>query len=100
MVDRYSYLQELATAQATPTRVRIWENKNVLIHRNLSQDRGLTTQVWDAWLRQALRPFGGFEEIIEIDTGGDKPDIKFFSMTQLADAVHYILHRDGALAVS
>lgn len=82
-------------------RVRSWENKNVLIRRNLNNQQGLVTEVWDAWLRKSLRSFGGFEQIIEVDTLGDDPQIRFFSVNQLPDIVHYILHsHDPEVAVS
>lgn len=90
-MDQLNYLDQLAAAQPVPLRVRHFENKNVIIRRNLANQKGLTTAVWDAWLRQSLRPFGGFEAIIEVDRFGDNPDIRFFSVAQVADAVHYIL---------
>ncbi|MCX2455909.1 hypothetical protein [Lacticaseibacillus nasuensis] len=94
-MEQYEYLRQLAASQETPMRVRIWENKNVIIRRNLANHKGLTTAVWDAWLRQSLRPFGGFEPLIEVDVFGDTPDIRFFSTRALADAVHFILHGAG-----
>ncbi|MCI1987003.1 MAG: hypothetical protein LKJ69_12065 [Lactobacillus sp.] len=96
----YTYLQELATRQTTPIRVRTWENKNVIIRRNQDQQNGLVTQVWDAWLRRVLRPFGGFEPLIEIDVFGERPDIRFFAENQLADAVHFLLHVDQQLTLN
>ncbi|WP_390409058.1 hypothetical protein [Lacticaseibacillus jixiensis] len=96
----YAYLQELAGQQTTPMRVRVWENKNVVIRRNLDNNNGLVTQIWDAWLRQTLRPFSGFEPLIEIDVFGEHPDIRFFAEKQLADAVHYLLHVDKQLMSS
>jgi hypothetical protein len=99
-MEPYGYLQELATQQTTPMRVRVWENKNVIIRRNLDNRNGLVTQVWDAWLRKVLRPFGGFEPLIEIDVFGSAPDIKFFSENQLAQAVHFVLHVDQPLLPS
>lgn len=96
----YAYLQELATRQTTPIRVRTWENKNVIIRRNLDRHNGLVTQVWDAWLRQVLRPFGGFEPLIEIDVFGKQPDIRFFAENQLAEAVHFLLHVDRQLTLN
>lgn len=99
-MDQFAYLRELAAAQPTPMRVRIWENKNVVIRRNLANQQGLSTAVWDAWLRQSLRPFGGFEQLIEVDRLGDDPDIRFFSARSLQDAVHYILHGAGDLVTA
>ncbi|WP_461213995.1 hypothetical protein [Lacticaseibacillus sp. GG6-2] len=96
-MEPYAYLQELAAKQTTPIRVRIWENKNIIIRRNLDNNNGLVTQVWDAWLRKVLRPFGGFEPLIEIDVFGPQPDIRFFAENQLAAAVHYLLHVDQQL---
>ncbi len=67
-MEHYAYLQDLAADQNDrQLRVRIWDNKNIIIRRNLGQQQGLATQVWDAWLRQELRRFNGFEPIIEID---------------------------------
>lgn len=99
-MEPYAYLQELAAKQTTPMRVRIWENKNIIIRRNLDNNNGLVTQVWDAWLRKVLRPFGGFEPLIEIDVFGAVPDIRFFTEKQLADAVHYLLHVDTQLVAT
>ncbi|MFD1392356.1 hypothetical protein ACFQ3L_01990 [Lacticaseibacillus jixianensis] len=90
-MDRLAYLNTLAEAQATPMRVRRFENKNVIIRRNLANHRGLTTEVWNAWLQKMLLPYSGFEPIIEVDRFGDDPDIRFFSETQLPDAIHFIL---------
>lgn len=57
-MEHYAYLQDLAASQRDrELRVRIWDNKNIIIRRNLSQHQGLATQVWDAWLRQELRRF-------------------------------------------
>ncbi|WP_179396169.1 hypothetical protein [Lacticaseibacillus absianus] len=95
----FAYLNELAQQQATPLRVRRFENKNVIIRRNLANDAGLVTAVWDAWLRRELRDFGGFEPVIEIDNLGSRKDIRFFSERQLAEAVHYILGVDKVVAV-
>ena len=92
-MEHYAYLQDLAANQRDrELRVRIWDNKNVIIRRNLSQHQGLATQVWDAWLRQELRRFNGFEPIIEVDQ-----EIKFFKENELADAVHFILQGEGAV---
>lgn len=96
-MSQYAYLTELASQQVTPMRVRVWENKNVVIRRNLDNHNGLVTAVWDAWLRKVLRPFGGFEALIEIDVFGEKPDIRFFAENQLAEAVHYLLQVDKQL---
>ncbi|MFD1429161.1 hypothetical protein [Lacticaseibacillus mingshuiensis] len=99
-MDRFAYLKDLAAAQTTPLQVRVWENKNVIIHRNLQNKRGLITEVWDAWLHQVLRPFGGFETVIEIDRLDAQADIRFFSENDLAAAIHYLLHVDETLTVS
>lgn len=78
-MEHYAYLQDLAASQRDrELRVRIWDNKNVIIRRNLSQHHGLATQVWDAWLRQELRRFNGFEPIIEVDDFSGHQEIKFF----------------------
>ncbi|WP_125706482.1 hypothetical protein [Lacticaseibacillus daqingensis] len=98
-MDHFAYLSELADRQETPLRVRRFENKNVIIRRNLANDQGLITAVWDAWLRRELRSFGGFEPVIEIDNLGAKKDVRFFSERQLAEAVHYILRVDDPVAV-
>ncbi|WP_461224744.1 hypothetical protein [Lacticaseibacillus suihuaensis] len=98
-MDHFAYLNDLAAAQHTKLRVRRFENKNVIIRRNLANNNGLTTAVWDAWLRRELRGFGGFEPVIEIDNLGEHQDIRFFSERQLADAVHYILNVDHAVLV-
>jgi len=97
----YDYLNELAANQ--PNRqlsVRVWDNKQIILRKNLNQDRGLMTQVWDAWLRQELRGFSGFEPIIEVDERGERPMVKFFSEKQVAAAVHFILHADEPIKIS
>lgn len=97
-MEHYAYLQDLAANQRDrELRVRIWDNKNVIIRRNLSQHHGLATQVWDAWLRQELRRFNGFEPIIEVDDFSGHQEIKFFKENELADVVHFILQGEGAV---
>ena len=97
-MEHYAYLQDLAANQRDrELRVRIWDNKNVIIRRNLSQHQGLATQVWDAWLRQELRRFNGFEPIIEVDDFSGHQEIKFFKENELADADHFILQGEGAV---
>lgn len=45
-MEHYAYLQDLAASQRDrELRVRIWDNKNIIIRRNLSQHQGLATQV-------------------------------------------------------
>ena len=97
-MEHYASLQDLAASQRDrELRVRIWDNKNIIIRRNLSQHQGLATQVWDAWLRQELRRFNGFEPIIEVDDFSGHQEIKFFKENELADAVHFILQGEGAV---
>ncbi|KRN25860.1 hypothetical protein [Lacticaseibacillus camelliae] len=90
-MDRLAYLNTLAEAQPTPMRVRSFENKNVIIHRNLANHQGLTTEVWNAWLQKVLLRFSGFEPVIEVDRFGNDPDIRFFRESELQDAIHFIL---------
>ncbi|WP_203624123.1 MULTISPECIES: hypothetical protein [unclassified Lacticaseibacillus] len=90
-MDRFAYLNTLANAQDTPMRVRRFENKNVIIRRNLANHQGLTTEVWNAWLQKMLLRFSGFEPVIEVDRFGKDPDIRFFRESELQDAIHFIL---------
>ena len=43
-MEHYAYLQDLAADQNDrQLRVRIWDNKNIIIRRNLGQQQGLAT---------------------------------------------------------
>ncbi|KRM71747.1 hypothetical protein [Lacticaseibacillus brantae] len=97
----YDYLNELAASQPNrQMKVRVWDNKQLILRKNLNQNRGLVTQVWDAWLRQELRRFSGFEPVIEVDEHGDRPMVKFYTQKEVADAVHFILHADDSVKIA
>ncbi|KRO16406.1 hypothetical protein [Lacticaseibacillus saniviri] len=98
-MSQYAYLTALAEQTDGRARVRIWENKQVIIRRNQDQNHGLMTKVWDAWLRQELRDFSGFTPIIEVDILGQDADVQFFSEAQLAQAVHLLLQYQAHLPV-